>query len=231
MLEEEGVPVECVAGTSAGSLIGSLFCAGHKWREIRDLAREFDWADLITPTWPRLGIICADKLERALDERLSHVRFEDLRIPFRAVTVDIESGEEVVLHEGPVAPAVRASCSIPGIFEPVELAGRMLVDGGLVNDVPISVVREMGAECVLAVDLNADRVVPRRPANLMDVFYRSLNILVYENARRSRDRAEVTVIPALEGFARHDLTRLDELVAAGEHAMREKLGELRALTA
>jgi NTE family protein len=223
VLEEERIAVHRVAGTSAGSLIGSLFCAGFGWRGLRETAQKIDWSDLVTPTWPTLGVVSPEKLEKTLSRLLQGRSFDDLAIPFRAVAADITSGEEVVLSSGSVARAVRASCSIPGIFEPTEIEGRLLVDGGLVNDVPTDVVKDMKADRVIGVDLNADRVVPKRPENLIEVFYRSLNILIYNSAQRARRVADVMVVPRLEGFAYHDLSRLDELIARGESAMRDKI--------
>ena len=229
VLEEEEIGVCCLAGTSVGSLVGSLFCAGFGWRKIRETAQNIDWGDLVSPTWPTLGIVNPDKLEKTLGRMLGDRSFDELPLPFRAVAVDITSGEEVVLHGGSVARAVRASCSIPGIFEPTELDGRLLVDGGLVNDVPTDVVREMGAEHVIGVDLNADRVVPKRPENLIEIFYRSLNILMYNSVQRARRVADVMVVPRLEGYAYHDLTRLDELIERGERAMRDRIAAVREL--
>jgi NTE family protein len=230
VLEEGQIAVGCVAGTSAGSLIGSLFCAGFGWRRIEETARQIDWGDLVSPTWPALGIVNPAKLEKTLTRLLEDRAFQDLAIPFRAVAVDIESGEEVVLTRGSVAKAVRASCSIPGIFEPAEIDGRLLVDGGLVNDVPTDVVRDMGADFVIGVDLNADRVMPKRPENLIEIFYRSLNILIYNSAQRARRTFDVMVEPRLEGFAYHDLSRLDELVARGEQAMRDQIETVQKLS-
>jgi len=229
-LEEEQIGIHCVAGTSAGSLIGSLYCAGMSWIQIKETAQGIDWGDLVSPTWPTLGIVNASKLERTLNGLLRRRRFEQLDIPFRAVAVDIASGEEVVLSSGPVAVAVRASCSIPGIFEPTELEGRLLVDGGLVNDVPTDVVSSMGADVVVGVDLNADRVIRKRPENLVEVFFRSLNILIHNSAQRARRVADIMVVPRLAGFAYHDLKRLDELIAEGERAAREMIEELKSLT-
>jgi NTE family protein len=229
VLEEEKVPVGCVAGTSAGSLIGSLFCAGFDWQKIEETGQEIDWGDLVSPTWPTLGMVSSAKLEKTLTRLLEDRTFEDLEVPFRAVAVDIESGEEVILERGPVARAVRASCSIPGIFEPTEIDGRLLVDGGLVNDVPTDVVRDMGSDHVVGVDLNADRVVPKKPENLIEIFYRSLNILIYNSAQRARRTSDLMVAPRLAGFAYHDLTRVDELVATGESAMRDQLAAVKKL--
>jgi NTE family protein len=227
VLEEQQIPIHCVAGTSAGSLIGSLFSAGFSWRKIKETAGNIDWGDLVSPTWPTLGIVNPAKLERTLDRMLQGRGFEDMSIPFRAVAVDITTGEVVVLHSGSVARAVRASCSIPGIFEPTELEGRLLVDGGLLNDVPTDVVGDMGAERVIGVDLNADRLVPKRPENLIEIFYRSLNILIYNSAQKARRSADVIVEPRLEGFSYHDLGRLDELIAQGERAMRDQIGTVK----
>ena len=229
VLEDESIAVNCVAGTSAGSLVGSLFCAGLRWTQIKKVAEGIDWGDLVRPTWPSLGIVNPDKLEKTLNRLMQNKSFGDLSIPFRAVAVDISSGEEVVLRSGSVAKAVRASCSIPGIFEPIELEGRLLVDGGLVNDVPTDVVRDMGADLVVGVDLNADRVAPKRPENLLEIFYRSLNILIRNSAQRASRIADVMVVPRLEGFAYHDLSRLDELVVEGERAMRDQLETVKKL--
>jgi NTE family protein len=230
VLQEEGIRIYCVAGTSAGSLIGSLFCAGLSWEKIKEMAQDIDWADLVSPTWPTLGIVNPDKLEKMLNKVVQKRRFEDLSIPFRAVAVDIASGEEVVLRSGSVAKAVRASCSIPGIFEPAEVEGRLLVDGGLVNDVPTDVVRDMGADRVIGVDLNADRVVSKRPENLLEVFFRSLNILMHNSARKARRVADVMVVPRLGGFAYHDLSRLDELITRGEQAMRDQIEKVKKMS-
>ena len=229
VLEEEQIPIQCVAGTSAGSLIGSLFSAGFSWRKIKETAGAIDWGDLVSPTWPTLGIVNPAKLEKTLDRMLQGRSFQDMSIPFRAVAVDITKGEVVVLHSGSVARAVRASCSIPGIFEPTELEGRLLVDGGLLNDVPTDVVGDMGAERVIGVDLNADRLVPKRPENLIEIFYRSLNILIYNSAQKAGRTADVIVEPRLDGFSYHDLGRLDELIVQGERAMRDRIGTVKEI--
>jgi NTE family protein len=227
VLEEQGIELSYIAGTSAGSLIGSLYCAGLSWRDIKSTARDIDWGDLVAPTWPTLGLAKSDKLERTLGRILRNKSFTDLRIPFRVVATDITTAEEVVLSTGPVAPAVRASCSIPGIFEPTELEGRLLVDGGLLNDVPTDVVKDMGATVVIGVNLNSDRITARKPENLMEIFYRTLNILIYNSTQKAQKSADVMVTPRLGGFAYQDLNRLDELVAKGEQAMREQLGKLK----
>lgn len=227
VLEEEELRADFVAGTSAGSLIGALYCCGYTWRQLHDLARSTAWLDLVALSVPRKGLIDARKLER-LVERLSGARsIEELPVPFRAVAVDITRGQEVVLDRGPVALAVRASSSIPGIFEPTRWEGRLLVDGGLLDNVPTQVARDMGAEVVIAVDLVADRAKTREPENLLDVMLYSLSILIHGQSQRGIAAADVPVAPDLAGFSFRDLSRLQEMIERGESAMRAGLPALR----
>lgn len=227
VLDEERIPVSCVAGSSAGSLIGVLYCYGYGWREIRDLAREIDWTDLVTMTLPRMGLVNAQKLEGMVRRLIKGKRIEDLRIPFRAVAVDIARAEEVVLQEGPAARAVRASSSIPGIFEPTPWEGRLLVDGGIMNNVPADVARRMGADVVVGVNLSADLKKEKPPENLLDVVLYSLYIMIHGVAQEGLGKADLIVAPDLRGFGYHNLNRLDEMIDRGERAMLAQLGNLR----
>jgi NTE family protein len=156
-LSEEGIAIDCVAGSSAGSFVGAVFCAGRSWREIRDRARSIDWSNFASFTVPRRGAMRLDRMEKFLEEDLGIGLFSDLAIPFAAVATDLQSGQAVIFDSGPVAHAVRASCSVPGVFEPVYESGKVLVDGALVNDVPADVARRLGAEIVVAVNLNSRR--------------------------------------------------------------------------
>jgi NTE family protein len=227
VLEEEGLAAEFVAGTSVGSLIGALYCCGYGWRQLHELARTTDWSDLVTFTVPRLGLVNARKLEHLVDRLAGGRTLEQLPIPFRAVAVDITAGEEVVLAQGSVSQAVRASASIPGIFEPVRWEGRLLVDGGLLNNVPSDVVRDMGADVVLAVNLSGERVKSRPPDNILDVLLYSLEVLIYGQGQRGTAAADVPVVPDLAGFSYRNLGRLKEMVERGELAMRAALPALR----
>ncbi len=227
VLEEEDIPVHCIAGTSAGSLIGVLSAAGWSWRRIKEEAARIDWGDLIRLGIPRLGVVNPEPLEKLLDRLLEGRDLRDLEVPFCAVATDITSAQRVVLSRGPAARAVRASCSIPGIFEPAKIGGRLLVDGGLVDDVPTEAARKMGATLVIGVNLNGDRVSDRPPESVLEVLLFSLNILIGASGQKGARAAEVAVVPELRGFAYHDLSRLEEMVERGEQAMRRRLPELR----
>jgi NTE family protein len=162
-IEEAGIKVDVIAGASMGALIGAVYAAG----QMDGLAAEFvdfDWkriAALLDPVFPRSGLVDGVKIAGFVRARVASPRIEELPIPFRAVATDLLTGEEVVLGSGDVIEAVRASIAVPGIFTPVRSDHRILVDGGLVNPVPVSVARAMGAETVIAVDLNHDIVTSR----------------------------------------------------------------------
>lgn len=166
-LVEAGVAVEVVAGTSMGAFVGAIFAAGKLDRLEADF-RAFDWgsiAALLDPVFPRSGLIDGRRIGDFMRSQVAVERVEDLPIPFRAIATDIGSGEAVAIDRGDLIAAVRASIAVPGIFTPVRSDGRILVDGGLVEPVPVSAARALGADLVIAVDLNHD-IVPERSARV-----------------------------------------------------------------
>ncbi len=225
-LEEQGIPVRFVAGSSAGSVIGAAFCAGYSWREILEKARSVDWTDIASITIPRMGLMSMARFESLLDRLFDFKSFSQLAIPFAAIAVDLASERQVVFTEGSVAAAVRASCSIPGIFEPVVRDGKVLVDGGLLNDVPADVVKGMGAAFVLAVDLNGISSQGHAPRSIMDVIHTSFNILVKHGSQGGMRAADLVVRPPLDDIGYQELKRIDELVDRGDSATREALTPL-----
>jgi NTE family protein len=162
-LQERGIQIDCVAGTSIGALIGAVYCAGNLEALARDF-NSFDWkrvASLLDPVFPRSGLIDGQKVAAFLRAYVPFRNIEDLPVPFSAVATDMLTGEEVVIGRGDLVEAVRASIAVPGMLTPVRGAGRLLVDGGLVNPVPVNTTRSMGASRVIAVDLNHDFVEKR----------------------------------------------------------------------
>jgi len=155
-LDEIGIDIDYIAGTSIGSVVGSVFAAGNI-NALEEVAVQLDWkqiAHLFDVVLPKSGLIDGKKVAGFVRNHLRELNIEELPIPFCAVSTDLSTGDEVVIREGDIIEAVRASISIPGIFTPVRNNGRILVDGGLVNPVPVSVVKEMGADFVIAVDLS-----------------------------------------------------------------------------
>lgn len=165
---EAGLTVDCIAGSSIGALVGAVAAAGQIGA-LEATFQTFDWRRTLSffdMVLPRSGLIDGAKVSALVRDHVPTARIEDLPTPFAAIATDIVSGEEIVIRSGDVIDAVRASISVPGIFTPMRTDGRILVDGGLCNPVPVSVVRDMGADLVIAVDLNHDIVSgkkPRRP--------------------------------------------------------------------
>lgn len=227
VLEEHGVKISYVAGTSAGSLMGALFCSGRGWEEIRDIASDVNWGDLVQPALFSMGLVNPSKLEKMLDRLIANKTFEDLEIPLRVVAVDLLSGELYIFEEGSVARAVRASSSIPGIFSPLEWEGRLLVDGGVKNNVPADVVKDMGADIVIAVDVNANALKPEGPENVFDVMMYSMRIML-DDEERIAQNADFLIRPDLEGFSYYNLKNAEKLIDRGEAAAREQIADILA---
>jgi NTE family protein len=225
VLQENEIPVDYVTGTSVGSIVGALVCGGYGWEEILKIAKKLKWNELVAPSLSGLGLVKADKMEKFIENLLGKVDFDDLEIPFKAVAVDISRAREVVFDSGPVARAVRASSAVPGIFEPLMEKERALVDGGVINNLPCALARDMGAEKIIAVDLNADRAGDKLPVNLLDITYRSFAILLNNSSIEGRKCADILIQPKLFNFSYHDLSQADELfekgVEAGESALRQ----------
>ena len=176
-LADRGIRIDCIAGTSMGALVGAFHASG-RLSELREIACGLDWRRVLhyflEMTFPRSGMIDGRKIADFARKSIAFSRIEDMPIPFKAVAADVQTGEEIILDRGDAIDAVRASISIPGMFTPVSLADHILVDGGLVNPVPVSVARAMGADTVIAVDVNhcifgdhePDRPVPAvKPAS------------------------------------------------------------------
>jgi NTE family protein len=156
VLQKEGIPIDMVAGTSAGAIVGALYAQGKDSNEIKSLALEFGnrkLAHFVDPYLPKSGFIRGRKIQDLLVSYIGDIRFSDMKIPFACVATDVETGEEVVLDQGSVPEAVRASISIPGVFAVARWKGRYLVDGGVVNPVPVNILKGMGANFVIAVNV------------------------------------------------------------------------------
>jgi len=161
-----------------------------------------------------------------MEEIIGHLQFEELEIPLAVVAVDIVRGELVVLKEGPVAPAMRASCAIPGIFTPLERGEQILVDGGVLNNLPISVVREMAADYVIAVDLIPPTIWGTRPRNLFEMFHLSFYTLL-RAAHREGPGADCLIVPAIGQFNWVDFSQVGALIEKGREAAEAKIEQIK----
>jgi NTE family protein len=229
---EHGIHVDCVAGTSAGALVGGALASGMPIEEIEKVGRSLRWRDLGRMTLSRLGIQSNAFLEEYVRAHFPVTRFEELPVPFAAVATDLQTGARVVMRdEGDLGFAIRASCAIPGWYVPVtDSEGRQLVDGGLVANLPVSVVRALGAEVVVAVDVNSEGAkFLGPPASVIGVLLQSMLVVQRVAAEHQRQLADVVVSPPVGHLRWDELSRASEFIDAGIEAARAALPAIKEL--
>lgn len=226
-LEEAQIPVFCVAGTSAGSITGAMFCAGLSWEEMADAAKKLDRKDILDKRW----IIGSDSdnIADAVRRIIGRVSFGELKVPFAAVAVDLQSGEEVILRNGEVAAAVAASSSVPILFKPAELDGRVLVDGGLLNNMPADVCRQTGADVVVGVDLNYARGKGTASAKMLDTAIAAWNITTKNAMLKGQLNSDIIVAPELSAYKNTRLDNVEDMIQQGYSAAAEKIPQILEL--
>jgi NTE family protein len=227
VLEEENIPIHFIAGTSVGALIGAAYCSGVSPTELEKIASRVRFRDLARWTISRLGFASNLRMLTFLNKLLKVQTFEELRIPLAVTATDFISGEGVVFRSGPLADAVRASCAYPGVFLPVTVNGRLLVDGMLAHSLPSQPVREMGADRVLAVNLKGRWTSGDGPRHIFDVIGQCFSIAQKMNCEQSRQCADLIIEPDVTGYRYDDFEHSPELVKIGEAATRAALPEIR----
>jgi NTE family protein len=216
-----------VAGTSVGALIGASYCSGLSPTELEGVARSARFTTFARWTLSRYGFASNDRMIAFLTRTLKVKTFEELRIPLGVTATDFNTGEGVVFHSGSLIEPIRASCAYPGMFLPVNVRGRWLVDGMLSHPVPTQPLREMGAERVLAVHLRGQWARNGAPRHLFDVIGQSFAIAQDRMAPLWRGAADLVIEPDVAAFEYDDFKRAGDLVRAGEEAMRKALPEVR----
>lgn len=242
VLEKEGIPIDMVAGTSAGAIVGSLYAQGKDAGQVKELIVDLARRKLtyfVDPSLPRSGLIKGKKFKDLLVSFIGgDLKFSDLRIPFACVATDIETGEEIVIARGSVTEAVRASISIPGIFTVVKRGGRFLVDGGLVNPVPVSLVKQMGADFIIAVNVipdvtdRANRVGKEgtkgsKEPNIFHILLQSIYIGTYSLVRSSLEGADIVIEPRVADIGAGEFHRAQEGILLGELAAQSSIPEIK----
>lgn len=241
VLEKEGIPIDMLAGSSAGALVGALYAQGKDVSQIKNLAIDLGskrFALLADPALPKTGLIRGRKVKDVLRSIIGDIEFKDLRIPFSCVATDIMTGEEIVINQGSVIEGIRASISIPVIFTVVQWGGRYLVDGSLVNPVPVSVLRKMGADFAIAVNVipdmreRAHRVSKEqmkgfKKPNIFGVIMQSTYIATYSLVRSSLEDADVVIEPQIADIAYSDFHRAQDCILQGEVAAQSSILKIR----
>lgn len=231
-LAENQIPIDYVAGTSAGSLVGGAWAAGMSLDEIEKIGVNLRWRDIGRVTMSRLGVQSNDRLEEYVRARLPITRFEDLPIPFAAVATELNTGKPVVMRDrGDIPFAIRASCSIPGWYVPVQdEEGRHLVDGGLVAVIPSNACRALGAEIVIAVDVNAEGALFLGPSqSIIGVVLQSMLVVQRTASLYHRAAADMVIAPKVGHIRWDELARAKELVDAGYKAGLESIPGIKQM--
>jgi NTE family protein len=262
-LEEEGIPIDMIAGTSAGSIMGGLFAAGYSGREIREIMKTVNWKNVFSEApFPRAlwisqryglrqplikvhfafwkiflphGLINGQHISEELfrlttaANYAARSNFDDLAVPFRSVAVDISTGKLYALEKGNLAQAIRASTAIPGYYFPAIFDEKLMVDGGVLDMVPVDVTNKMGADVIIAVKVNQTLVQGKKPQNLIDILENMLGIMVAELGTKQLSLADVIIEPDLGTHSSLDFSGIDPIIEKGYMAAKQKMGDIKNL--
>src|SRR6266567_5344937 len=231
-LEENEIPIDAIAGASVGALIGGCYAAGLSIEQLEAMARAFRWRHLGRLAYSRLGLQSNKRMETFLRAHLPVTRFEDMKIPFAAMVTDLRQGSLIVFRDtGDLPFAIRASCCVPAVYRPVEdRDGRLLIDGGIVQNLPVSQTRDLGADICIAVDVNFDGIKffdrPHTALGVLAYTFIAVERIVSNQERRD---ADFLIVPKV-GHIRWDQThRADELVRAGYEAGLDSIDAIRKI--
>jgi NTE family protein len=225
-LEEANIPIRFIAGTSVGALIGAAYCSGVTCAELEEVATRVRFKHFARWTLSRYGFASNQRMIGFLNSVLKVKTFEELRIPLAIAATDFSNGDGVVFRCGPLVDPVRASCAYPGMFLPVRIDGRLLVDGMLAHAVPTTPLRQMGANRVLAVHLKGTWTNGEGPRHLFDVIGQCFAIAQQMNCSLWRQAADLVIEPNVTGFKYDDFDHSRALIQAGEIVTRAAIPEI-----
>ena len=235
VLEENNIPIDFIAGSSIGAMIGGFYATTRDIKKVEEIALDTSWRQLVSLIDPSFGqgLIGGIKVKKFIEGQIDGVHFDDLKIPLSVVTTNLKNGDVVCIEDGEVSSAIRASISFPLVFKPVELEHKLLADGGLSAPVPVDVVRKMGADIVIAVNLDADYFSNSKDKNSDFGYYRignnSINLLRHHLASWNIKDADIVVTPQPGNIHWNKFLDGKDVVLAGEKAMQTQLNKLQKL--
>jgi len=228
VLETNNIPIDLIVGTSAGSLVGSLYASGIHAFQLQTLAMDLRKEDVIDYMLPDNGFIRGEKLANFVNKTVHRVPLEKMRTPLRIVATDIRTGGETVFATGDTGWAVRASCAVPGVFQPVQIAQKTYVDGGVVSPVAVRAARQAGADIVIAVDISSG-VNGAAPQATLDTILQSIDIMHSLIATIQLKDADVIIKPKVAHIGSADFDRRAEAILEGEKAAVQALPRIRSM--
>ncbi|MBP2240012.1 NTE family protein [Cytobacillus eiseniae] len=228
VLKDEGIPIDLIAGSSMGAMVGSFYGAGLDIDRLYKLSTAFKRKYYLDFTVPRMGFIAGARVKELIRIFTHGKTLEQLDIPVRVVATDLMTGEKVVFDQGPIADAVRASISIPGIFVPEKVNGRLLVDGAVVDRVPVSVVKDMGADIIIAIDVSHVKTSVEI-TSIYDVIMQSLDIMQMELVGHRVVAADIIIRPSVEMYSSRAFTNIDEIIQIGEDETKKHILSIKKM--
>jgi NTE family protein len=228
VLEANKVPIDFIIGTSAGSVAGAFYAYGYKALDLQSLAMKVEKSDVVDLTFPKNGFIKGEKLENFINKSLNNTPIDKMKKKLYVVTTDLLTGEEVVFTSGNTGMAVRASASVPGIFQPVNISGRTYVDGGVVSPVAVDVARRIGADVVIAVDISGG-VAKAVPEGIMDTILQSIDIMYAKISMYQLKNADVVIRPKVGYIGSAELEKRHEAILEGEKAAQAALPQIQLI--
>lgn len=230
VLEAQQVPVHMVVGTSAGSIVGSLYASGKNAFELQAIAMKMEKDKVIDYDWKfwKGGLIKGEKIENFINANVKYAPIEKLKIPFYAVATNANTGEEMVFGRGNTGVAVHASCSVPGVFQPVKIGKDTYVDGGVVSPVAVDVALRYGADVVIAVDISGS-LNKDAPSGMVDTMQKMFSIMYAKNVAAQLKNADVVIRPNVEEIGSTDMEKFNQAIFEGEKAATTALPEIRKI--
>ena len=213
-IEKLNIPIHYISGTSIGSVIGALFAFGKSSEEIEHIFEELTWFDISALSLSQYGLLSNEKLGKLITTHIGEVNIEQAEIPLTIIATDASNGDKIELKKGPVHTAVMASAAIPGIFKPIKMDNRLLMDGGIVENIPTQTLKDNGADFVIGVDLHTG-FRHEEPANIIDVILNSFHFSILSAARIQTRVADILIQPDLQGYNRTDPKQVKKLIKLG----------------
>lgn len=232
VFREHEIPIDFIAGTSAGSFAGGAFASGMSVENIIEVGKKISWYKMSKLSFSAKGLISNKPIADLIHNEFPHTKFEDLMIPFAAVATNLETGEEKVFKEtGDIGFAICASCAIPGIFAPlIDSDGNQFIDGGVVANVPTKAVREMGADIVIAVDvLNSGATYWGKPSTLVGILFQSTMLVIRAASSAHHYHSDVLIVPQISHLRPDEISKMDEFIKLGEEAALAQIDEIKKL--
>lgn len=226
VLVEEGIPIDLIAGSSMGAMVACFYGAGIEMEQLYKLSTSFKRKYYLDFTVPKMGFIAGKRVKELIRIFTKGKNIEELNIPVGVVATDLMTGEKIVFKEGPIADAVRASIAIPGIFVPEKWNGRILVDGGVIDRIPVSVVKEMGADIVIAIDVSQ---VKRNEeiSSIYDVIMQSIDIMQKELVSNREFASDIMIRPKVDMYSSRAFTNIKEIIEIGENEARKEIDNIK----